>query len=157
MKNNKPPNIDDLKNFGFVECGNWQLQNDGSLQPNINNNPKNVLYAFATKGVVGYIGITEGTLKGRLKNSYAKLVYEGIRKCLQDKQDVVILCHKPEPDDHIKYRDIKIDLLSGLEIPLQRKFKTQWTTKGHGGLKKIIQEVINEIIIMYHNGNVLFY
>lgn len=37
-------------------------------------------------------------------------------------------------------------MIRGLEIPLQKKFKTQWTTQGYGGYGRIFDVVVQEIL-----------
>ena len=137
------PNVNDLKVFGFKECGEWTGQAD-EPQPNISDKSiKNALYAFSTEDVVGYIGITEGSLYNRLRAGYAAAVYQGIRQSLANNKKVYILSYDPEG---MKYRDLDVDLVRGLEIPLQRRFKSQWTTKGYGGYKRLLEPLVEEIL-----------
>ncbi len=143
MKDDKLLNIDSLMNFGFIECGSWTL-NDGGLKPNFFCKAVGkVIYAFATKTKVGYIGITDGTLKYRLRKGYSPAVDAGIINSINNGENVTILFFKP---DKIKFDGIKIDLLRALEIPLQNKFKTQWTTMGYGGLKRILDPIVEGIL-----------
>jgi len=143
MEDDKLLNIDSLMNFGFIECGRWSLS-DGGLKPNIFYKAvRKVIYAFATKTRVGYIGITDETLYHRLRKGYSPAVDAGIIDRINNGENVTILFFKP---DKIKFDGIKIDLLRALEIPLQRKFKTQWTTMGYGGLKRILDPIVEGIL-----------
>jgi len=106
---------------------------------------ENVIYAFAMDDAVGYIGITGGRLTSRLRvrNGYSDLVFREINRALGEDKTVWILYFKPEPQ---RYRDIDIDMGRGLEIPLQKKFKSQWTTQGYGGYGRIIDPIVQEIM-----------
>ena len=147
MKDNRLPTYQDLKLFGFKDYGEWFLDSDNNLRfkTNLTHNVYKVIYAFATIDLVGYIGITTNKLSYRLKKGYGEKVMINIKECLRNNKKVFILYYKPQ---EIIYpnSDIIIDTLSGLEAPLQKKFKTQWTTMNYGGLKRLIEPFIEQIL-----------
>jgi len=155
MKARNLPNIDDLYDYGFEKCGSIIMEQDDGLKFEISskhNNIVNVLYAFATRAMVGYIGITEGRLLTRFNKGYTQTVYDGIKTQIIGKASVEILFYSPKATKYEtvneKYDSINvtdIDMPCGLEIPLQKKFKTQWTTKGYGGFKRLIEPIIEEM------------
>jgi hypothetical protein len=136
--------IECLEEFGFVRCGSWMLE-DNKLNFKIQNYPvpSNVLYAFSTDRTIGYIGVSGSYLDNRIKVGYSRLVFEQIEKNLKNSNYVYILYYKPE---NKKYKGIELDMIRALEYPLQKMFKTQWTTKGYGGYTRLVEPFIEELL-----------
>lgn len=134
------PNIDDLKNFGFIECGQWNIGSNDLIDYSLNNQSgkcERVLYAFADNNFIGYIGRSINKLSERLSqhrinvnNTKKSYMYETLFNCLKNGMDISILYYKPK-DIVSEYRGIAVDLVCGLEFPLQWIFKTQWTTENY--------------------------
>ena len=143
----KLPNIKDLIDFGFKEWGYWKINEDqkpvSELIDEILVTIKKTIYAFATDEVVGYIGVAGDLLTSRLRNRYSSLVKSQIRSNLDREKKVSILYFQPEK---LLYKELEVDMIRGLEIPLQVKFKTQWTTKGYGGIGRAIDEIIESML-----------
>lgn len=150
------PNIDDLRKFGFIDYGTWNKYGNNSIKYNtMNQNVTNVLYAFATCDFVGYIGKTTKELNNRLKshakeakkriNNYKYNKYNELYNCLKKGMNISILYYRPE--GIVEYKGIVVDLVSGLEIPLQWIFKTRWTTVGYTEFKESTNSIANEILI----------
>jgi len=138
------PNLNDLLTFGFKECGYWTIQKIPTFRLN-ENSISNVLYAFATEEYVGYIGKSEGNLKKRLIKGYESinnLVYKGICQNIENLVDVIILYYNPES---VTYMNIAIDIISGLEIPLAKKFKSQWNNQGYGMIDRVVDDIKQQI------------
>jgi hypothetical protein len=133
-----------LENFGFIRCGNWILEGE-KLNFKIQKYPvpSNVLYAFCTDRTIGYIGVSGGCLDNRLRVGYSKLVFDQIEKNLKNKYNVYIVYYIPE---NTKYKNVDLDMIRALEYPLQKMFKTQWTTKGYGGYTRLLEPIIDEMI-----------
>ncbi len=133
-----------LIKWGFTCCGKWVLC-EGELHYVLQDESvENTLYAFATDTIIGYIGKAEKRLSARLYNGYSRKVNQNIRKCLNDNQSVLILCYKPT--EKLIYREMQVDMLSGLEKSLQKKFRTKWTQRGNTPITEAIETIVQDII-----------
>jgi hypothetical protein len=141
------PNINDLIQFGFKKCGCWIID-DGKPDFKLSDKSiENVIYAFATEEYVGYVGKTRDKLSARLRGGYKKNkkidIYKNIKEAKKS-LEVIILYYSPTPSSCYKYKNIEINLVEGLEIPLIKKFKPRWTTHGYGILKRAVDDSIRE-------------
>ncbi len=134
-----------LGQFGFVEAGRWWLSDTykSGLDYELTTlRDHRVLYAMVSDGAVNYIGICEGNernLKNRMngyrspgsrsgKGSTNKKVREGIRKLLQESNQVGIWALDPiiTAEQGYQYQGLPVDLVKGLENPLIELFDPQW-------------------------------
>ncbi|MEN3013529.1 MAG: GIY-YIG nuclease family protein [Endomicrobiia bacterium] len=132
-------NLNDLKNFGFEEAGEWYLSGD-KLQYKLDDRFKNkrVIYAFVVEDEVKYIGICDSyntTLQVRMDRYLKNLsetnrtnvrINEEIKKKLKLNHKVEIYALLPETKDKYEFNGISIDLIRGLEYPLIKKFNPEW-------------------------------
>jgi len=127
----------ELRNYGFVEVGEWRLKE--SLKSGITFNlnklgDERVIYAFAVDDKTRYIGVCENsstTLKDRM-GRYRSLQGAGtnkriaikIRDHLKCKKVVKIFALKPE--SIYQYKSLNVDLVKGLENPLIKELRPEW-------------------------------
>jgi len=118
-----------VNDYGFVEVGKWVLKE--SLRSKITfklygfENVR-VIYAFVVGDEVTYIGVCNSyntTLRKRMNSQrYNNIVANKIEKALRQDKSVKIFAMKP--DEVYMYKDLKVDLVKGLETPLIKEFKS---------------------------------
>jgi hypothetical protein len=131
----------ELAELGFKPVGHWEI--DEKLKSSVRyiiylHKKDRVVYSFCVDGELKYIGVCDNTstcLIDRMKR-YKGMVGEGtnkrvilkIKDCLMENHEVTIWALKPEGE--LTYKDIRVDLVKGLENPLIQKFKPEWNIKG---------------------------
>lgn len=138
--------IEDLKRIGFVEVGNWKLNQNNRIYFDIEAeylDLDNLLYAFIDDKTVKYIGITEKKLKSRMinyKNGYEesktsgttnKKVNREIKNLLLLKKKVTIYILKKDAD--CDFFGFVISLATGIEKSLIKAFDFNdnlWNSRG---------------------------
>lgn len=151
--------IKDLEKVGFQNVGNWIINQSNKLEfiININDmlNLNHLLYAFEANSIVKYIGITEKTLKERLRNykgghtaksgSTNKNVYSNIFDTLKAGFTVNIYILKENaPCDFMGF---EISLATGIEKSLIKEFDLKeelWNIRGTNK-KHIIKQDTNQM------------
>lgn len=138
--------IENLLKIGFKKVGSWQLNPENRIEYLIENEHlilEHLLYAFESKGIVKYIGITEKTLRSRLINyknaneesktagSTNKKINKEIKDLLLKKTVVNIYILKNiAPCDFYGY---EISLATGIEKSLISAFDINnnlWNSRG---------------------------
>ena len=133
--------VGELRKYGFKEVGYWKKTKnnkeriDFELKDNEYQN-KRVIYAFVVDEQIKYIGICDSyntTLKNRMRRyrkptggSTNKRIAEKINNCLKNGKDVKIFALDIEQSLAVRYRDLEIDLVRGLEYPLIKRFNPDW-------------------------------
>jgi len=127
----------ELNNYGFVEVGEWKLEE--SLKSGVtfelyNFKEERVGYAFVVADEVKYIGVcnnTSTTLKNRMSRYQGlqgagtnKRIANKMKDCLKRGKAVKIFALKPE--SAFQYKGLNVDLIKGLENPLIDKLKPEW-------------------------------
>jgi len=127
----------DLKDFGFVEVGEWRL--DESVKSGITFQlsrfqKERVLYAFAIDHEPKYIGVCDkgtttlkdrmGRFRSRAGGATNQRIAEQIRDSLRRGAAVKILAL--EPDVSVRYQGLTVDLVKGLENPLLEEVGPEW-------------------------------
>ena len=122
-----------LLNMGFINVGNWTLNNDNiQYQLASNQKAKNVLYSFVSNGEIMYIGKTTMQLTKRMYG-YQKpgtsqrtniRVNDKIKTLLTTDQPLEILIFT-DLGLH-KYNDFRINLAGGLEDTLIYELNPAW-------------------------------
>lgn len=117
----------------FIEVGKWIIKENLKnkikfLLSNLEN--ERVIYAFSVNSSFKYIGICQSpktTLKERMKRyqsasggSTNRRISKLICNELENQNEVKIYALKPI--ESLKYNDIELDLVKGLEYPLIDKF-----------------------------------
>jgi len=127
----------ELDKYDFVEIGEWKLKKGlkSGITFKLNKfEDERVIYAFVVDDKVKYIGVCENsttTIKDRISR-YKSLQGAGtneriagkIKDCLKDGRTVRIFALKPKST--LLYKDLKIDLIKGLENPLIKKLNPEW-------------------------------
>ena len=127
----------ELDKYDFVEIGEWKLKKGlkSGITFKLNKfEDERVIYAFVVEDKVKYIGVCENsttTIKDRISR-YKSLQGAGtneriagkIKDCLKDGRTVRIFALKPKST--LLYKDLKIDLIKGLENPLIKKLNPEW-------------------------------
>jgi len=132
---------------------------------------QDVIYAFANNEFVAYIGITTNylatyqyfdydglnTINGRMDGHRTKVnsaetnfandcgsgLYPNLYRHIKSGNGMTILYYKPIT---IKYDDLEIDMLRGLEFPLQRKFQAEWIIQGPNPTKRARESYAKKIL-----------
>jgi hypothetical protein len=127
----------DLFELGFMKVGQWIL--DQSLKSGVRFTltafiDDRVIYAFAVDDDLKYIGVcdkTSTTLGDRMSRYQGmagagtnKRIVEKIRKVLLGGSSVEILALKP--DRNIRFGNLEVDFVKGLENPLIQAFNPEW-------------------------------
>ncbi|MEO0111221.1 MAG: hypothetical protein ABIK77_02620 [candidate division WOR-3 bacterium] len=142
--------IKQLKKYGFKYVGRWlkvKSKIDFEFESKFKDyKEKRVIYAFVVDNKVRYIGCCQKrdkTLGDRLKSyKYGigkvgkvrktgkagketyKWVAQNIKECLENNKVVKIFAL--EPKGKIRYKNLLVDLINGLENPLINKFNPKW-------------------------------
>lgn len=130
-----------LAEAGFQHVGHWEIDEKlkSSVRYVIDMHIKDrVIYSFCVDGELKYIGVCDNTntcLSDRMKR-YKGMVGEGtnkrvtlqIKDCLNQGKEVSIWALKP--DGELTYKEVRVDLVKGLENPLIKKFRPEWNIKG---------------------------
>ena len=131
--------VKELEKFGFVNVGRWYFNGKGSLSFEISKmGRKRVLYAFVIKDEVKYIGSCQEiktTFKERMKRykykqgaGTNKRIRKKIESVLNKGEEVKIYAFSPPTN--LKFKELNIDLVRGLEYPLIEKFNPEWNKAG---------------------------
>ena len=127
----------ELDKYDFVDIGEWKLKEGlkSGITFKLNKfENERVIYAFVVEDKVKYIGVCENsttTIKDRMSR-YKSLHGAGtneciagkIKDCLKNGRTVRIFTLKPKST--LLYKDLKIDLVKGLENTLIKKLKPEW-------------------------------
>ena len=126
-----------LSELGFRPAGNCSL--DPSLKSGVRFHihhlaDERVIYACVVDGRVRYIGVcdsTKTTLRDRMGRYQSKVgagtnkrITEIIQVCLSQGEKVEIFALKPEAS--LSFRELKVDLIKGLENPLLQAMQPEW-------------------------------
>jgi len=147
-----------LASYGFQEAGEWFLNT--SVKSGLGFQLKlyaaeKVLYAFEVQDEVKYIGICrEQDFKTRLKDyqyqgaqekggSTNKYVATKIKEHLQAGQTVSILALMPSND--LKFHDLHIDLIAGLEKPLISLCDPDWNKEPKRTRGKLVRQALRRL------------
>lgn len=122
-----------LDRYGFVEVGFCELTDGlkhGVAFKLYKLREERVVYSFVVENKVNYIGVcdtTNTTLKKRMSRYQGqvgagtnKRIANNIKNCLKLGKNVKIFALKPEAS--LKYMDLNVDLIKGLENPLIEQF-----------------------------------
>lgn len=128
---------------GFIKAGEWHSKSklksgiDFKLSQFENDR---VIYVFVVDDKIDtpkYIGICEDrktTLKDRMRryknlqgDKTNKRIVKTIKECLDQYMCVEIYALKP--GDEYFYKDLKVDMIKGLEGPFIEKFDPEWNIK----------------------------
>lgn len=122
-----------LRKYGFVLAGHWitKKTNYSGITFKLKQlSSERVIYAFVVGSKVKYIGICEkdtrnlnnrmGGYRSYQGNSTNRRIANKIKRELQSKRKVKIYALRPATT--IEFKNIKIDLVKGLENPLIKKF-----------------------------------
>lgn len=116
-----------LESYGFVEVGEWYLSNSDLKLRLDKLADKRVVYAFVVNDEVRYVGICDypkTTLKDRMESQrYNKNMPCLIKAALKQNKAVRIFALAPKESG---YKDLKVDLVRGLEYPLINRLKPEW-------------------------------
>lgn len=126
-----------FRDYGFVEVGHWHLKESVksgiTFQLSRLRNQR-VLYAFTVSDDPKYIGVCEksttslkdrmGRYQSRAGKGTNKRIAKEIRDSLTRGEPVKILALNPEIS--LRYRDLHVDLVKGLENPLLDKVRPGW-------------------------------
>jgi len=162
------PNINELETYGFKKWGKWVLdQNDKTkyspyYQKTLDATVMNVIYAFANNESVAYIGITNGYLRKRMNYHVQQVnktkkdtprhtgrhrlprLHPNLYDHVIDKKDMIILYYEPKT---MCYNGLTIDMVSGLEYPLQEKFEVDWIIMKANSFRRYIKDKIQNIVL----------
>jgi hypothetical protein len=147
-----------LASYGFLEAGRWSLSK--AVKSGITftlelYREERVVYAFEVADEVKYIGICrEQDFKTRMRayqnqgaqkkgGSTNKHVATRIRECLEAGQDVNILALKP--NQSIKFHDLDIDLIAGLEKPLINLCDPDWNRELKRTREKLMRRTLQNL------------
>lgn len=136
----------ELIKHGFIKAGRCQLNGSyvSGVETTLNQfRDDRVIYSFVVDDNIEYIGICDGqntTLDKRMKKYTSRAshqknntgtsleVIQKIKKCLEKGKIVEIYALKP-PNNY-NYKNLKIDLVRGLEYPLIDNFSPSWNKRG---------------------------
>lgn len=147
-----------LAAYGFQEAGRWflntKVKSGLGFELNLYTAQK-VIYAFEVQGEVKYIGTCrEQDFKTRLKDyqyqgaqekggSTNKFVATKIKEHLQAGQTVSILALMPNND--LKFHDLHIDLIAGLEKPLINLCDPDWNKEPKRTREKLARQELRRL------------
>lgn len=127
----------ELNNCGFIEVGEWTLDEKSEFGITFELNKfekERAIYAFVVDDKIKYIGICASkntTMQNRFERykklsgeSTNKRIAEEIRNCLKSGKFVKIFALKPKSS--LKYKDLYVDLVKGLENPLIEFIRPEW-------------------------------
>jgi len=156
-----------LAPYGFVEAGRWALNQN--VKSGIGfalelYGSERVIYAFVVKNEVKYVGACrEQGFNTRMKDyqyqgaqekggGTNKYVATRIKECLQTGQVVDILALKP--DENLKFHDLDIDLVAGLEKPFIRVCDPDWNREPRRTREKHMRQALPGLMSLVKKGDV---
>jgi hypothetical protein len=153
--------MDELEKLGFIEVGFWKLdiKKTDRIDFEINEEHlqrKELLYCFISGSTPYYFGISDKTLKERMRNYKAgkedgtagstnKKVHAKILQFLNVKMDVKIFVL--EPKYKLVYENLKVNIGKGIEHSLIEKYDRDeiWNDRGSSSSKKITVKINSSI------------
>lgn len=132
-----------LRTGGFVQVGDWRLNEDRSRAVFHGDAPKEAgVYAYLVDGVISYVGSAQRGLKRRLRHYVladnkrtSMRVREAITVKLLAGHAVEVFTIVPEPMEH---KGLPIDAVVGLEEGLIRFVRPEWNLRGLGRTGKAL-------------------
>jgi hypothetical protein len=127
---------DRLVSGGFVRCGSFQLAgNEPTFVGKAPTQPG--VYAFTVRSEVVYIGAAQDGVQNRMasyirhqaRRSLSRPIHKLMTQAIQDVGQVEVLAIIPEP---IRWHDMPVDTIAGLEAGLIRELRPQWNRRGLG-------------------------
>jgi hypothetical protein len=148
-----------LAQYGFVGAGQWALNEN--VKSGIGfalelYRAERVIYAFVVQNEVKYVGACrEQDFNTRMKDyqyqgaqekggGTNKHVATRIKECLQAGQIVDIVALKP--DDNLKFGDLDIDLVAGLEKPFISLCNPDWNREPKRTRQKHMRQAMPELV-----------
>jgi hypothetical protein len=155
-----------LAAYGFVEAGRWALNQNvkSGIKFTLERyGTERVVYAFVVQDVVKYLGACrEQDLRAQMKDyqyqgaqekggGTNKHVATKIKESLQAGQVVDIVALKP--DDDLKFRDLDVDLVAGLEKPFISLCNPDWNREPRRTRQKQLRQALPELVRLVKKGD----
>ncbi len=126
---------DQLLKNGFNYLGDWTVDGDGRLKLERTAPAKSGVYAFVEEQEVTYVGVTHRTIRQRMSNyvsgskgqKTSSRIKMRLLASLADGNTLRILFACPEDG---QWNSLPVNIISGLEEGLIRKFKPRWNLRG---------------------------
>lgn len=127
-------NVCKLQEGGFIHAASWAVNEAGLLLDTAVSKEAGV-YAFAISGVVQYVGVATGGLKGRLYGYIRPgrgqptniRINQFIRDQLTQGNEVQVFVASPEASS---WNGLPVHLIAGLELGLIQAHHLPWNVKG---------------------------
>ncbi len=138
VTNAQPPpkptlNVSELQEAGFIHAASWAV-NEAGLMLDLAPSKEPSVYAFAISGVVQYIGVATGGLKGRLYGYIRPgrgqptnmRIHQLIRDQLTQGNEVQVLVASPEASS---WNGLPVHASAGLELGLIHAHHLPWNVR----------------------------